>query len=146
MRPGPLTVKIRKMYAGHARQVGAAIFGSWLSKEFLKWVIVVDEDIDIRDMNAINRAIRDRMDPKDDIVIFPGMGGCTLDLASPSELKDEMKYGATPQNKMLFDATIDWVKHPIRAEYNGRRFPPLSTETLPEIKDLVGSRWKEYGF
>ncbi|MDP2646426.1 MAG: UbiD family decarboxylase [Desulfobacterales bacterium] len=146
MRPGPLTVKIRKMYAGHGRQVGAAIFGSWLSKEFLKWVIVVDEDIDIRDMNEINRAIRDRMDPKDDIVIFPAMGGCTLDLASPSELKDEMKYGATPQNKMLFDATIDWVKHPVREEYGGRRFPPLSTETLPEIKDLVTRRWKEYGF
>jgi len=146
MRPGPLTIKIQKMYAGHARQVGAAIFGSWLSKEFLKWVIVVDEDVDIRDMNAINRAIRDRMDPKDDLVIYSAMAGCTLDLASASELKDELKYGATPQNKMLFDATIDWVKHPIRKEYNGRRFPPLSTETLPEIKALVDRRWKEYGF
>ena len=60
-------------------------------------------------------------------------------------LKDELKYGATPQNKMLFDATIDWVKHPIREDYDGRRYPPLSTETLPEIKDLVSRRWKAYG-
>lgn len=146
MRAGPLVVQIRKLFAGHARQVAAAIFGAWIAKEYLKWVIVVDEDIDIRDMNAINRAIRDRMDPKDDIVVFPGMGGSTLDPSAPRELKDELKYGATPQNKVLFDATIDWVKHPIREEYGDRRFPPLSTEMSPEITDLVKRRWKEYGF
>ena len=146
MRAGPLVVKIQKLYAGHARQVASAIFGAWIAKEFLRWVIVVDEDIDIRDMNDINRAIRDRMDPKDDIVVFPGIGGSTLDPSAPSELKDELKYGATPQNKVLFDATIDWVKHPIREEYGGRRFPPPSTEMSPEIIDLVKRRWKEYGF
>lgn len=146
MRAGPLVVQIQKLFAGHARQVAAAIFGAWIAKEFLRWVIVVDEDIDIRDMNDINRAIRDRLDPKDDIVVFPGMGGSTLDPSAPSELKDEMKYGATPQNKVLFDATIDWVKHPIREEYGGRRFPPPSTEMSPEITDLVKKRWKEYGF
>ena len=107
---------------------------------------VVDEDIDIRDMNDVNRAIRDRLDPKDDIVVFPGMGGSTLDPSAPSELRDEMKYGATPQNKVLFDATIDWVKHPIREDYGGRRLPPPSTEMSPEIVDLVKRRWKEYGF
>ncbi len=141
-----VVVKIQKMYAGHARQVAAAIFGSWISKEYIKWVIVVDEDIDIRDPEAVNRAIRHRMDFKDDVVIFPGMGGTTLDPASPDELKDELKYGATPQNKTLFDATIDWVKHPVREEYGNRRFPPSSGETLPEISELVDKRWKEYGF
>ena len=59
--------------------MAAAIFGAWIAKEFLRWVIVVDDDIDIRDMNDINRAIRDRLDPKDDIVVFPGMGGSTFD-------------------------------------------------------------------
>ena len=86
------------------------------------------------------------MDPKDDVVIFPGMGGYVLDPSAPLDLRDELKYGATPQNKVLYDATIDWVKHPPREEYGGRRFPPRSTEMPAEIERLVTERWKEYGF
>lgn len=141
-----LIVKIRKLYAGHARQVAAAVFGSWPAKELLKSLIVVDDDIDIYNRFEVDRAMRDRMDPKDDIVIFPGIGGCVLDPSAPWELKDELKYGATPLNKVLYDATIDWVKHPVREEWGGRRFPPSSTEMPPEIERLVEQRWKEYGF
>jgi len=144
---GPtLIVKIRKLYAGHARQVAAALFGSWPAKEHLKSIIIVDDDVDIYNRFEVDRAMRDRMDPRDDIVIFPGMGGNVLDTSAPRELKDELKYGATPLNKVLYDATIDWVKHPVREEWSDRRFPPSSTEMPPEIERLVEQRWKEYGF
>jgi 4-hydroxy-3-polyprenylbenzoate decarboxylase len=141
-----LLVKIRKLFAGHARQVAAALFGSWLGKEFLKTIIVVDEDVDIYDRTEIDRAMRDRMDAKDDVVIFPGMGGPVLDPSATWELRDELKYGATPQNKVLYDATVDWVKHPVKEEYGDQRLPPSSTEMPPEIEKLVQRRWKEYGF
>jgi UbiD family decarboxylase len=141
-----VVVKIHQLFAGHARQVAAALFGSWIGKEFLKSIIVVDEDVDIYDRDDLDRAMRDRMDPKDDIVIFPGIAGYVLDPSIPLDLRDEQKYGATQQNKVLYDATIDWVKHPARKEWGGRRYPPRSTEMSPEIEVLVERRWKEYGF
>lgn len=104
------------MYAGHAKQVAAALFGSTMTVEFVKAVVVVDDDIDIHNLRAIELAIRDRVDPKDDLIVFPGFGGSTLDPSAPWEFRDELKYGATPQNKLLVDATIDWTKHPVREE------------------------------
>lgn len=92
--PAPITViKIRKMYAGHAKQAAAAIFGSWLTMQFAKMVIVVDEDVDIFDTRVRDTAIRDRVDPKDDIIVFPGLPGTPLDPSLPWELRDELKYG-----------------------------------------------------
>ncbi|MDP6395415.1 MAG: UbiD family decarboxylase [Desulfobacterales bacterium] len=138
-------VKIQKRFAGHARHVAATIFGSLISKEYVKVITVVDDDVDIHDQTAVQRAMHHRIDFKDDVVIFPGMGGTTLDPASPDELRNELMYGATPTNKVLFDATIDWVKHPIREEYGNQRFPPSSHEQDPDIIDLVDRRWTEYG-
>ena len=102
--------------------------------------------MDIYDRAELDRAMRDRMDPKDDVVVFPGMGGYVLDPSAPLELRDELKYGATPQNKVLYDATVDWVKHPVRKVYGGRRLPPSSTEMPEEIVKRVERRWEEYGF
>ena len=143
----PITVvKIRKMYAGHAKQVAAAIFGSALTLQFAKVVIVVDEDVDIHNFRELQLAIRDRVDAKDDVIVFPGFPGNPLDPSLPWDFRDELKYGASPHNKLLIDATIDWTKHPVREEWGNRRYPPLSTETSSEIEQLVDSRWKEYGF
>ncbi|MDP2646256.1 MAG: UbiD family decarboxylase [Desulfobacterales bacterium] len=145
--PAPVyVIKIRKMYEGHARQVAAALFGSSLTLQTAKVVVVVDEDVDIRSPRALELALRDRVDPKDDVIVFPGFPGSPLDPSLPLDYRDELKYGAAPHNKLLVDGTIDWVKHPIRQDWGNRRYPPRCTEeTLPEIEDLVTRRWEEYG-
>ncbi len=140
-----IVVKIHKMYEGHARQVAAAIWGSTMTMEFAKVITVVDEDVDIHNLRALELAVRNRVDPKDQIVVWPNPG-YSLDPSIPWELRDELKYGGSPQNKLLIDATIDWTKHPIREEWGNRRYPPRATEMLPEIEELVTKRWKEYGF
>jgi 4-hydroxy-3-polyprenylbenzoate decarboxylase len=145
--PAPtVVVKIRKRYEGHARQVAAAIWGSTISLEYAKMIMVVDEDVDIHNLRALELALRDRVDPKDDLVIWPSSPGYSLDPSIPWELKQELKYGGSPQNKLLIDATIDWTKHPVRKEWGNRRYPPTCAETLPEIEELVTDRWQEYGF
>jgi len=56
------------------------------------------------------------VDPKDDVIVFPGFPGSPLDPSLPLDYRDEIKYGAAPHNKLLIDATVDWVKHPIRED------------------------------
>ena len=107
--------------------------------------MVVDEDVDIHNLRDLELAVRDRVDPKDDILVWPNPG-YALDPSIPWALRDELKYGGSPQNKLLIDATVDWTKHPIREEWGNRRYPPRRTEMLPEIEELADKRWKEYGF
>lgn len=145
--PLPTTiVKIRKIYEGQAKQVAAALWGSWLSPQYIKGIVVVDEDVDIRNLRDVELAVRDRVDPKDDIIVFPAIVGSPLDPSLTWEERDEWTYGGGVQNKVLIDATIDWRKHPIRDEYVGKRFPPKCGESTPEIIALVEKRWQEYGF
>ncbi len=145
--PLPTTiVKIHKMYEGQAKQVAAALWGSWLTGEYIKGIVVVDEDVNIHNMRDVELAVRDRVDPKDDIIVFPGMAGTPLDPTLTWEGRDEWVYGGGAPNKMLIDATIDWGKFPVREEYGNRRLPPKCGESTPEIVALVEERWKEYGF
>lgn len=141
-----IIVKIRKIYEGQAKQVAAAIWGSWFSPQFAKTVVVVDEDIDIHNLRDVELAFRDRVDPKDDIIIYPGLVGTPLDPSLGWDERDEWRLGGGVQNRVLIDATIDWRKHPIREEYGGNRFPPKCGESTPEIIALVEKRWREYGF
>ncbi|MFC1870064.1 UbiD family decarboxylase [Chloroflexota bacterium] len=140
------TVKIHKIYEGQARQIAAAIWGSWFAPQYAKNVIVVDDDVDIRSLRDVELAIRNRVDPKDQVIIYPGSIGCNLDPSIVLEERDELLYGGGIQNRMLIDATIDWCKFPVRKEYGNQRFPPKCGEATPEIIKLVDERWREYGF
>jgi len=145
--PAPtIIVKIRKIYEGQAKQVAAALFGSWLTVEFAKTIMVVDDDVDINSLRALELTFRDRVDPKDDLIIFPANPGGPLDPSAPWEEKDELNTGISVQNKLLIDATIDWKKHPIRKEYGNKRYPPKCADMDPDIEKLVNRRWQEYGF
>lgn len=108
--------------------------------------MVVDEDVDIHSLRDLQLAFRDRVDPKDDLIVFPNTAGSPLDPSLSWEERDEWKYGAGIQNKLLIDATIAWRKHPVRPERGDRRYPPYCADITPEVDQLVERRWKEYGF
>lgn len=144
--PGPwIVVKIHKLYEGQAKQVAAALWGSWLSLQHTKIIMVVDEDVDIHSLRDLQLAFRDRVDPKADLIVFPDTAGSPLDPSLSWDERDEWKYGAGIQNKLLIDATIDWRKHPVRPEWGNKRYPPYCADTDPEIDQLVEKRWPEYG-
>jgi len=144
--PAPWTiVKIHKTYQGQARHIAAALWGSRLAVNVSKTVMVVEGGVDIQNMRALQLATQTYVDPARDIVVFPLNLGSSLDVSLAFEDRDEMVYGASLQNKVLIDATIDWATHPLREEWGNRRLPPTCTEQLPEIKRLVETRWQEYG-
>jgi 4-hydroxy-3-polyprenylbenzoate decarboxylase len=145
---GPvLAVKIHKTYQGQARQVAAAIWGSRLGVNMAKVIVVVDDekDIDIADPAQVQAAIVHHVDPTRGLVVFPMQLGGAIDPSLSSDAQDVMEYGQALINKVLIDATIDWVTHPRSERWGGRRLSPDCMQPAPEVKELVGRRWQEYG-
>jgi len=75
-------------------------------------VIVVEEDVDIHNTDALMAAMHDKTDFVRGLVVFPEYIGSPIDVMAPYELRNELAYGASIQNKLLIDATTDWEVHP----------------------------------
>jgi len=76
-------LSIRKSYAGHAKRV---MFGLWsFLRQFMytKFIIVTDDDVDIRDWKEVVWAVTTRMDPVRDTTLVGETPIDYLDFASP---------------------------------------------------------------
>ena len=120
---------IRKRYPGQARKVMHAIWGLG-QLMFTKFVIVVDENVDVQNLREVLWRVGNNTDPARDIEIAKGPAD-TLEHASP-----QPNYGG----KIGIDATIKMPE-----EGHNREWPPDIVMTQ-EIQDLVDGRWEEYGF
>ena len=92
-------VSMKKQYPGHAKRV---MFGVWsFLRQFMytKFVIVTDDDVDVRDWQDIIWAMTTRMDPARDTTIVADTPIDYLDFASPAR-----GLGS----KIGFDATNKW--------------------------------------
>ncbi|CAN5439289.1 UbiD family decarboxylase [soil metagenome] len=100
-------VKLRKSYPGHAKRV---MFGVWsFLRQFMytKFIVVVDEDVDIRDWKDVIWAITTRVDPSRDTLLVDNTPIDYLDFASPvSGLGSKMGIDAT--NKWAGETTREW--------------------------------------
>ncbi len=122
-------VSIRKSYAGHAKRVMMAIW-SWLQQfMYTKFVIVVDDDIDVRDWKDVIWAISTRMDPVRDVVLTERTPIDYLDFASPvSGLGGKMGLDAT--NKFAGETDRTWG---------------TKIRMCDEIIAKVSDSWTDYG-
>ena len=126
-------IKIKKVYPLQARRVMHAIWGAG-QMAWTKMLVVVDEDVDVHDVDAVMFRLAANCDPGRDLEIVNGPLDI-LDHASP-------RLGAG--HKIGFDATAK-IKG---EEVNGHRvrdFPPILT-MAQAIVDRVEGRWGEYGF
>ncbi len=102
-------ISMKKQYAGHAKRV---MLGTWsYLRQFMytKFVIVVDEDIDVRNWQDVIWAITTRMDPARDITLLENTPIDYLDFASPvSGLGSKAGFDAT--NKWPGETTREWGK------------------------------------
>ena len=100
-------VSIRKQYAGHAKRV---MFGIWsFLRQFMytKFIIVVDDDIDVRDWKEVIWAVTTRVDPVRDTLLAGNTPIDYLDFASPvSGLGGKMGLDAT--NKWPGETQRTW--------------------------------------
>lgn len=137
-------VKIHKYFQGHAMQVASALFGhKGLTLPF-KVLFVVEEEVNIHDPVAVIAAVNENVDPARDIHVFPTQNA-NIDTALSSEDSDPYEYGVPLGNKLLIDATVNWIAHPRRAEWGGARVPPREPRPAQDV-EKVEKRWKKYGF
>ncbi|MEO7031744.1 MAG: 4-hydroxy-3-polyprenylbenzoate decarboxylase [Herbaspirillum sp.] len=122
-------VQMKKSYPGHAKRV---MFGVWsFLRQFMytKFIVVVDEDVNIRDWKEVIWAITTRVDPLRDTTLVDNTPIDYLDFASPvSGLGSKMGIDAT--NKWPGETNREW----------GR-----TIAMTPEVKQRVDGIWQQLG-
>ena len=122
-------VSMKKQYPGHAKRV---MFGVWsFLRQFMytKFVIVTDDDVDVRDWNDVIWAMTTRMDPVRDTTLVENTPIDYLDFASPvSGLGGKVGFDAT--NKWPGETSREW----------GR---PITMDTA--VKARIDTLWDELG-
>ncbi len=122
-------VSMRKQYAGHAKRV---MFGIWsFLRQFMytKFIVVVDDDIDVRDWKEVIWAITTRVDPARDTLLAERTPIDYLDFASPV---------AGLGSKMGIDATNKWPGE--TARHWGK---PIAMDT--QVMARVDALWAHLG-
>ncbi|HRH81035.1 MAG TPA: 4-hydroxy-3-polyprenylbenzoate decarboxylase [Thiobacillaceae bacterium] len=122
-------VSMKKQYPGHAKRV---MFGVWsFLRQFMytKFILVTDEDVNVRDWKEVIWALTTRVDPARDTLIVKNTPIDYLDFASPvSGLGGKMGIDAT--NKWPGETQREWGS-PIRMD--------------EAVKRRVDALWPELG-
>ena len=122
-------VSIRKQYAGHARRVMMGVWSFLRQFMYTKFIIVVDDDVNIRDWKEVVWAMTTRMDATRDTMLVDNTPIDYLDFASPV---------AGLGSKMGLDATNKWP-----GETNREWGTPITHD--PAVKARVDAMWAELG-
>ena len=122
-------VSMKKQYPGHAKRVMMGVWSFLRQFMYTKFVIVTDDDVDVRNWEDVIWAMTTRMDPVRDTVMIENTPIDYLDFASPvSGLGSKMGMDAT--NKMPGETSREWGE------------PIVMDET---IKQRVDELWSELG-
>jgi 4-hydroxy-3-polyprenylbenzoate decarboxylase len=108
------TVSIRKEYAGHAKRIMFGIWSFLRQFTYTKFVIVTDEDIDVRNWSDVIWAVSTRADPGRDLTIVENTPIDALDFASPVAGLGA-KVGIDATNKWPGETNREWGR-PIRMD------------------------------
>lgn len=122
-------ISIKKQYPGHAKRV---MLGTWsFLRQFMytKFVIVTDDDVNVRDWKDVIWAMTTRMDPARDTTTIENTPIDYLDFASPI---------SGLGSKIGFDATNKWP-----GETNREWGTPIRMDEA--VKQRVNTLWQDLG-
>ncbi len=100
-------ISIDKRYPGQARRVMMALWGMLPQFSYTKMIVVVDDDIDVRNWDDIAWAMASRMDPGRDVLQLENTPMDYLDFASP-EPGLAGKIGIDATTKIESETCRDW--------------------------------------
>lgn len=131
---GAAAILVISVYTEQLPSVVELAMAAWAyGRGWGKFLVVVDEDVDVRDSFAVEWAMSFRVRPEHDIHVFSGLQPVGLDPAvwpwgAPKHAGSQPRSG-----KVLIDAT---KKHP---------YPPVA---LPPQEHLerAAAEWESYGF
>jgi len=122
-------VSMKKQYPGHAKRVMLGVWSFLRQFMYTKFVIVTDNDVDVRNWEDVIWAMTTRMDPTRDTVLIDNTPIDYLDFASPvSGLGSKMGLDAT--NKMPGETNREWGQ-------------PIEMDDA--VKERVDALWGDLG-
>jgi 4-hydroxy-3-polyprenylbenzoate decarboxylase len=122
-------VSIRQRYSGHAKQTAMLAMQCHAGAYLGRYVIVVDEDIDVYDFNQVVWALATRADPVKDIEVVKNCWSGPLDPIIPPEEKGFA-------SRAIIDAT---------KPYNWYMRFPASISIEPKLKAQLHRKWSGHG-
>jgi 4-hydroxy-3-polyprenylbenzoate decarboxylase len=122
-------VSIKKTFPGQAKKVMSSLWGTG-QMMFAKFIIVVDENVDVMNASEVMWKVFNNVDPKRDTMIVEG----------PLDVLDHSAPLALVGSKIGFDATKKLVEEGHPREW------PEDIVMSKEIIDLVNKKWSDYGF
>ena len=122
-----IVVSIRQRYPGHARQAGMVASFCRGSAYLGRYVIVVDDDIDVSDLNDVMWAVCTRSDPESSIEIIRRCWSGPLDPIIPKSQKGF-------NSRAIIDAC---------RPYEWRDEFPDTVDVEENLKRQVMEKWKE---
>lgn len=121
-------VSIKKVYPKHAHKIMSSLWDIGQMR-YTKMIIVVDGNIDPKDISTVAWKVFNNLDPSRDLIISEG----------PLDALDQASNTPFYGSRLGIDATKKWPTE---------RHLRLWTEDIEmskEIKDMVDKRWKKYG-
>ena len=122
-------VRIQKAYPGHARRVMMGVWSHLRQFMYTKFVVVVDDDIDVRDWKEVIWAMTTRMDPARDTLLVEHTPIDYLDFASPV---------SGLGSKMGLDATHKWPGETQREWGRTMAMDPAVQARMDTLLDTLG--------
>ncbi|MGB7950971.1 MAG: UbiD family decarboxylase, partial [Candidatus Binatia bacterium] len=121
-------VAIKQRYPGHAKQAGMIASQCGTGAYLGRYVVVVDDDIDVYDMNDVVWAMCTRADPANDTDFIRRAWSGPLDPVIPRDRKGF-------SSRAVIDATrpYEWIK-----DY------PLVSGASPELKKQVAEKYGKF--
>lgn len=125
---GLVIIALKQRYGSHARQVGAFVASTIYMGRF---VVVVDDDIDITNLDEVFWAVGSRCDPATDIALIDGMRSSALDPRLPPEKRQKRDF----TNSI---AVIDACR-----PFTWRDSFPAVNKVRQDIREAVEKKWAD---
>lgn len=134
---GGLIIALEQTWGGQALHAALKVLGSYSTAYMLRWIIVVDDDIDPTDWLQVSWALNTRCDPRDSLQIVDGCWGSPIDPRLPPDKRERSDFTHSSAI-VLACRPFAWKD----------RFPPSirsSAERIREIEAKWGKLFKTGG-
>lgn len=125
-----VVVSIKQMYPGHAKQAALAVAGSRGAMSGARFIIVVDDDINITNFEEVFWAVATRCDP-DTIDIVKGL---IVSTSYPLLTESERELGGNVKSRVIIDACRPYSRI--------KDFPPVN-KFSSEYRGNVIRKWRD---
>ena len=126
---GGIVISLQQAWPGHALHAALKVLGSYSTAYMLRWIIMVDEDIDPTDWLQVSWALNTRCDPRESLQIVDGCWGSPVDPRLSPEKRE--------RNEFTHSCAVVLACKP----YHWKdRYPPTIRSDPERIREIV-AKW-----